>query len=201
MRTVSSNGVVCPNIIEERPNNIAVLDIYSRLLNNRIIFLGSEIDDPIANAVQAQLLYLDSVNPGEPIDMYINSPGGVVSSGLAIYDTIKYIQSPVNTICTGMAASMAAIILASGDKGMRAALPHAKIMIHQPSGGAFGQCSDVTIAAEEIKKIRKELENILVSESGQSLSRIHKDSERDFWMSAEEALQYGLIDKIVQRTC
>ena len=189
----------CPAVIEERKQNIAAVDIYSRLLSDRIVFLGSKIDDSMANSIQAQLLYLDAIDPGKPISLYINSPGGLCDGGFAIYDTIKFIKSPVMTICTGMCASMAAVLLAAGARGGRAALPHSRIMIHQPMGGAYGQASDIQIAAREIEKCKKDLEDCLCADTGQSHKKVHADMDRDCWMSAEEALKYGIIDKIVKR--
>ena len=184
-----------PMVIEEKSSFATTYDIFSRLLSDRIIFLGDVIDDDVANIVQAQLLYLD-FQSNEDISLYINSPGGSVSAGLAIYDTMNLIKSDVRTICTGLGASMGSILLSSGTKGKRAALPHAKIMIHQPAGGAFGQASDILIEAEEMKKTREELYKILSENSGQSYEKIFQDADRDYWMTAQEALDYGLIDEV-----
>lgn len=186
-----------PSIIEERKQNVTSIDIFSRLLNDRIVFLGTSIDSQVANSLTAQLLYLDDIEPGEPISLYVNSPGGFVSDGLGIYDTIKFIKSPVYTVCTGLAASMGSIILMAGEKGHRAALPHSRILIHQPLGGAYGQASDITIACREIEATKKELETIVANETGKPIKKIHADMDRDYWMTAEEALKYGIIDKII----
>lgn len=185
-------------ILEERTQNVTTIDIFSRLLSDRIIFLGEEIDDRLANQIQAQLLYLDAAAPGTPIKLYINSPGGEVYAGLGIYDCIKSIQSPVYTVCTGLAASMGAIILAAGEPGHRKSLPHARILIHQPSGGAAGTSSDVTIAAKEIEDVKKVLAECLEHDTNQPYKKVIKDIDRDKWMSVEEALQYGIIDGVVE---
>lgn len=188
-----------PYIIEERQLNVQALDVFSRLMMDRIIFLGNPIDDYIANVVQAQLLFLESSDAKRDIMMYINSPGGVVYSGLGIYDTMRYIGPDVATICTGMAASMGAVLLAAGTKGKRSALPHARIMIHQPLGGAQGQASDIEITYQEITKIKKDLYNILKDHTGQDYKKIERDADRDYWMRATEAKEYGMIDEVLDR--
>ena len=193
---VSSN-YINPSIIEERQLNVAQMDVFSRLMMDRIIFLGTEVNDYTANVIQAQLLYLDSADPGKDVSIYINSPGGSVYAGLGIYDTMQYISSDVSTICTGMAASMAAVLLVSGEKGKRFALRHSRVMIHQPMGGAQGQASDIEITAREIKKLKHELYTIIADHSGQPFERVEKDSDRDYWMTAEEAKDYGMIDKVL----
>lgn len=193
---VSSN-YINPSIIEERQLNVAQMDVFSRLMMDRIIFLGTEVNDYTANVIQAQLLYLDSADPGKDVSIYINSPGGSVYAGLGIYDTMQYISSDVSTICTGMAASMAAVLLVSGEKGKRFALRHSRVMIHQPMGGAQGQASDIEITAREIKKLKQELYTIIADHSGQPFERVEKDSDRDYWMTAEEAKDYGMIDKVL----
>lgn len=179
--------------------NVAQMDVFSRLMMDRIIFLGSQIDDYAANVIQAQLLFLDSSEPGKDISIYINSPGGSVYAGYGIYDTMQYIGSDVSTICTGVAASMASILLVAGTKGKRFALPHSRIMIHQPLGGMQGQASDMEIAAREILKVKKELYTILSEHSGQSFETIERDSDRDYWLTAPEALDYGMIDRVLKR--
>lgn len=186
-----------PYILEERQLNVTQLDVFSRLMMDRIIFLGTQVTDTSANIIQAQLLYLDSVDPGKDVNIYINSPGGSVYAGLGIYDTIQYIQSDVSTICTGMAASMAAVLLVAGAKGKRLALPHSRVMIHQPMGGIQGQASDIEITAREILKLKDELYRIISEHSGQPFDKVAKDSDRDYWMTAKEALDYGMIDKIL----
>ncbi|MBN9351451.1 MAG: ATP-dependent Clp protease proteolytic subunit [Chitinophagaceae bacterium] len=186
-----------PNIIEERPMNVAVMDVYSRLMMDRIIFLGNPINDEVANIVTAQLLFLESTDRNRDIQLYINSPGGGVYAGLGIYDTMQFISPDVSTICTGIAASMAAVIMAAGTKNKRSSLKHSRIMMHQPSAGAAGQASDVQITVNEVVKLKKELYEILSFHTGQSLDKIAKDSNRDFWMTAEEAKSYGLIDEIL----
>ncbi len=193
------DNYISPTIIEERQLNIATMDVFSRLMMDRIIFLGTPIDDYVANIIQAQLLYLESTDPAKDIQIYFNSPGGMVHAGLGIYDTIQYITSDVATICTGMAASMAAVLLSAGTKGKRSALPHSRVMIHQPMGGAQGQASDIEITAREILKTKKELYQILAKHTGKSLEKVEKDSDRDFWMSADEAMKYGMIDEILTR--
>lgn len=195
----SQAGYLNPYILEERQLNVTQLDVFSRLMMDRIIFLGTEINDYTANVLQAQMLYLDSVDPDKDISVYVNSPGGSVSAGLGIYDTMQYINSDVQTICTGMAASMAAVLLVAGQKGKRAALPHSRVMIHQPMGGAQGQASDIEITAKEIQKYKKELYNIIAQHSGQPFEKVWADSDRDYWMTAEEAKEYGMIDNIFMR--
>ncbi|MBN2789243.1 MAG: ATP-dependent Clp endopeptidase proteolytic subunit ClpP [Candidatus Delongbacteria bacterium] len=185
-----------PMVIEQSGRGERAYDIYSLLLKQRIIFINSEIEDNMASLVVAQLLYLEAEDPDKDISLYINSPGGVITSGLAIYDTMNYIKPDVTTICIGQAASMGAILLTAGTKGKRIALPNSRIMIHQPLGGAHGQASDIQIAAEEIIKVKKKLNEILSSTTGKSISKIEKDSDRNLFMSADEALKYGLIDKI-----
>ena len=186
-----------PTIIEERQLNVAQMDVFSRLMMDRIIFLGTDVNDYTANVIQAQLLYLDSADPGKDVSIYINSPGGSVYAGLGIYDTMQYIQSDVSTICTGMAASMAAVLLVSGEKGKRFALRHSRVMIHQPMGGAQGQASDIEITAREIQKLKKELYTIIADHSGQPIDKVWKDSDRDYWMTADEAKDYGMIDRVL----
>ena len=188
-----------PTIIEERPLNVASMDVFSRLMMDRIIFLGVGINDDVANIIIAQLLFLSSTDPTKDISLYINTPGGQVSSGLAIYDTMQLIQPDVATICTGMAASMGSVLLCAGTKGKRAALPHSRVLIHQPLGGAEGQASDILIAAKEIEKTRAELISIIAQHSGQSYDKVFADADRDFWMTAEEARQYGMVDKILSK--
>ncbi len=188
------DGYISPTITEERKLNVAQMDVFSRLMMDRIIFIGSDIDSNLANIVNAQLLFLDSQNNNE-ITIYINSPGGSVYDGLAIYDTIHMIKSPIKTVCIGLAASMASILLAAGSK--RYALPHSRIMIHQPLGGVKGQASDIVITANEITKIKDELNQILATKTGQSLDKIYKDTDRDFYMTANEAKEYGIIDDII----
>ena len=193
------SSYISPTIVEERPMNVAQMDVFSRLMMDRIIFLGSQIDDYAANVIQAQLLFLDSSEPGKDISIYINSPGGSVYAGYGIYDTMQYIGSDVSTICTGVAASMASILLVAGAKGKRFALPHSRIMIHQPLGGMQGQASDMEIAAREILKVKKELYTILSEHTGQSFETIERDSDRDYWLTAPEALDYGMIDRVLKR--
>ncbi|MBO6189350.1 MAG: ATP-dependent Clp endopeptidase proteolytic subunit ClpP [Alloprevotella sp.] len=195
----TQNNYLNPYILEERQLNVTQLDVFSRLMADRIIFLGTPIEDYTANVLQAQLLYLDSIDPGKDINIYINSPGGSVHAGLAIYDTMQHITSDVCTICTGMAASMAAVLLVAGQEGKRAALPHSRTMIHQPMGGAQGQASDIEITAREIQKLKKELYNIIAQHSHQSFDKVWADSDRDYWMTAEEAKEYGMIDKVLVR--
>ena len=192
-------GYLNPYILEERQLNVTQLDVFSRLMMDRIIFLGTEVNDYTANVLQAQMLYLDSVDSGKDISIYINSPGGSVYAGLGIYDTMQFINSDVQTICTGMAASMAAVLLVSGAKGKRSALPHSRVMIHQPMGGAQGQASDIEITAREIQKLKKELYTIIAEHSGQPFDKVWTDSDRDYWMTAEEAAQYGMIDQVLNR--
>ena len=193
------NSYINPTIIEERKMNMAVMDVFSRLMMDRIIFLGVPIDDDVANIIQAQLLYLASLDPKADISLYINSPGGVVTSGLGIYDTMQLIEPDVATICTGLAASMGSVLLCAGAEGKRSALPHSRVMIHQPLGGARGQASDILIAAQEIQKTREELCGIIAEHSGQALDKVLKDADRDFWMTSEEAKNYGMIDNILTR--
>ncbi len=188
-----------PYIIEERQLNVAQMDVFSRLMMDRIIFLGTGINDQVANIITAQLLFLESVDPKKDIQIYLNSPGGGVYAGLGIYDTMQYIQPDVATICTGMAASMGAVLLCAGAKGKRSALPHSRVMIHQPLGGAQGQASDIEITAREILKLKKELYEIISSHSGQSFKKVEDDSDRDYWMIAEEAKAYGMIDEVLTR--
>jgi ATP-dependent Clp protease, protease subunit len=189
-----------PNIIEERPMNIAAIDVFSRLMMDRIIFLGMAIDDYVSNIITAQLLFLESTDPSRDVQIYVNSPGGSVYAGLAIYDTMQIIKPDVATICTGMAASMAAVLLCAGEKGKRSALKHSRVMIHQPLGGAQGQASDIEITYKEISKIKTELYQIIADHSGQPFDQIEKDSDRDHWMIAEEAKSYGMIDEVLSRT-
>lgn len=191
---------ISPTIIEERQLNVASMDVFSRLMMDRIIFLGVPIDDYVANIIQAQLLFLDSADQGKDIQIYFNTPGGSVYAGLGIYDTMQYISSDVATICTGMAASMGAVLLTAGTKGKRSALTHSRVMIHQPMGGAQGQASDIEITAREIQKLKKELYEIIANHSGNKISKVEKDSDRDFWMTAEEAKAYGMIDEVLVRT-
>jgi len=186
-----------PYIIEERPLNVTQLDVFSRMLMDRVIFLGTGIDDQVANIVQAQLLFLQSVDPKQDIQIYLNSPGGSVYAGLGIYDTMQYISPDVATICTGMAASMGAVLMCAGAKGKRAILKHARVMIHQPMGGAEGQASDIEITAREIQKLKKELYEIIALHSGQTYKKVWADSDRDYWMTAEEAKAYGMADEIL----
>ncbi len=194
------NGYINPTIIEERQLNVAQMDVFSRLMMDRIIFMGVPINDDVANIIQAQLLFLESTDPAKDIQIYLNSPGGAVHSGLGIYDTMQYINPDVSTICTGMAASMGAVILASGAPGKRSALPHSRVMIHQPMGGAEGAAADIEITAREILKLRKELYNLLAKHSGNTYKKIEKDSDRDYWMTAEEAQKYGMVDEVLLRT-
>jgi ATP-dependent Clp protease protease subunit len=188
-----------PYILEERQMNVTQLDVFSRLMMDRIIFLGTQIDDYTANTLQAQLLYLDTADPGKDISIYINSPGGSVYAGYGIFDTMQFISSKVATICTGMAASMAAVLLVAGEKGKRSALKHSRVMIHQPLGGVQGQASDIEITAREILKIKEEIYTIISDHSGQPFEKVLKDGDRDFWMDAEEALAYGMIDQILTK--
>ena len=193
------NQYLNPYILEERQLNVTQMDVFSRLMMDRIIFLGTQIDDYTANTLQAQLLYLDSADPGKDISIYINSPGGSVYAGLGIYDTMQFIQSDVATICTGMAASMAAVLLVSGQEGKRSALTHSRVMIHQPMGGAQGQASDIEITAREIQKLKKELYTIIADHSHTEFDKVWADSDRDYWMTAQEALDYGMIDRVLSR--
>lgn len=195
--TLPSADYMNPYILEERQLNVTQMDVFSRLMMDRIIFLGTQVTDTSANIIQAQLLYLDSIDPDKDISIYINSPGGSVYAGLGIYDTMQYIHSDVSTICTGMAASMAAVLLVAGEKGKRFALPHSRVMIHQPMGGIQGQASDIEITAREILKLKDELYRIISDHSGQPISKVEADSDRDYWMIASEAKEYGMIDKVL----
>ena len=195
--TVPTN--MSPFVLEERKLNVAQVDVFSRLMMDRIIFLGTEIDDYVANIIQAQLLFLDNTEPGKPIDLYINSPGGSVYAGLGIYDTMQIIKSPVRTTCTGMAASMAAVLLVAGESGERSALKHSRVMIHQPMGGMRGQAADMEINYKQIVLLKNELYQIIADHSGNPFDKIEKDSDRDFWMTSTEALDYGMIDKILTK--
>ena len=188
-----------PNIIEERKMNIAIFDVFSRLMMDRIIFLGTGINDQVANIIQAQLLFLESTDASKDIQIYINSPGGSVYAGLGIYDTMQFIKPDVATICTGMAASMGAVLLCAGEKGKRSALPHSRVMIHQPLGGAQGQASDIEITAREILILKEELYKIISKHSGQDYDKVYNDSDRDYWMKAEKAKEYGMIDEVLVR--
>ncbi|MEY4109871.1 MAG: hypothetical protein RLZZ46_225 [Bacteroidota bacterium] len=196
---ISSITNLTPYIIEERQLNVAQMDVFSRLMMDRIIFLGTGIDDQVANIIQAQLLFLESVDAKKDIQIYLNSPGGSVYAGLGIYDTMQYINPDVATICTGIAASMAAVLLCAGAKGKRTALPHSRVMIHQPLGGAQGQASDIEITAREIMKLKKELYDIIAKHSGKDYDTVWKDSDRDYWMIAAEAKEYGMIDEVLVR--
>ena len=193
------NSYISPTIIEERQLNIATMDVFSRLMMDRIIFLGLPIDDYVANIIQAQLLFLDSSDPSKDIHVYFNTPGGSVHAGLGIYDTMQYISSEVATICTGMAASMGAVLLTAGTKGKRSALQHSRIMIHQPMGGAQGTASDIEITTREILKLKQELYRIIADHSGNPIEQIEKDSDRDHWMTSKEALEYGMIDEVMEK--
>ena len=188
---------ISPTIIEERQLNVAQMDVFSRLMMDRIIFLGDQIDDYVANIIQAQLLFLESADPKRDIQIYLNSPGGSVYAGLGIYDTMQFIQPDVATICTGMAASMAAVLLCAGADGKRSALKHSRIMIHQPMGGMQGQASDIEITAREIQKVKKELYEIIAMHTKQSYDKVWADSDRDYWMTAEEAKAYGMVDEVL----
>ncbi len=193
------DSYISPTIIEERQLNIATMDVFSRLMMDRIIFLGTPIDDYVANIIQAQLLYLESADPSKDIQIYFNTPGGGVHAGLGIYDTMQYISSDVATICTGMAASMGAVLLCAGTKGKRSALKHSRVMIHQPMGGTQGQASDIEITTREILKLKKELYQIIADHSGNPFKKVEKDSDRDYWMTADEAKTYGMIDEVLIR--
>ena len=188
-----------PYILEQRQLNVTQMDVFSRLMMERIIFLGTQVDDYSANTIQAQLLYLDSVDPGKDISIYINSPGGSVTAGLGIYDTMQFISSDVATLCTGMAASMAAVLLVAGQEGKRSSLKHSRVMIHQPLGGVQGQASDIEIEAREIQKFKKELYNIISEHSHQPFEKVWNDSDRNYWMTSEEAKEYGMIDEVLMR--
>lgn len=195
-KLIIPQAYINPTILEERQLNVTQMDVFSRLMADRIIFLGTEIDDTVANVIIAQLLYLSSQDPESPITMYLNTPGGSVYDGLAIYDTMQYISNEVQTVCTGLAASMGSILLCAGEKGKRFALPHSRIMIHQPLGGAHGQASDIEITAKEILKLKGELYQIIADHSGKTLKQIEKDADRDHWLTAKEAVEYGMIDNI-----
>jgi ATP-dependent Clp protease protease subunit len=195
----ASASYISPSILEERQLNVTQMDVFSRLMMDRIIFLGTEVNDYTANVIQAQLLYLDSVDSERDINIYLNTPGASVYAGLGIYDTMQFIGSRVATICTGMAASMGAVLLVAGEKGMRAALPHSRVMIHQPLGGIQGQASDIEITAREILKLKDELYQIISDHSGQTMDKIRQDADRDYWMTAKEALEYGMIDKVYSK--
>jgi len=192
-----SSSYISPSILEERQLNVTQMDVFSRLMMDRVIFLGTQIDDYTANVIQAQLLFLDSSDPGKDISIYLNTPGGSVYAGLGIYYTMQFIGSEVSTICTGMAASMGAVLLVAGAKDKRFALTHSRVMIHQPMGGAQGQASDIEITAREIQKLKKELYTIIADHSGNPFKKIEKDSDRDYWMTAEEAVAYGMIDRVL----
>ena len=194
------SSYISPTIIEERQLNVASMDVFSRLMMDRIIFIGLPIDDYVSNIIEAQLLYLDSADPGRDIQIYFNTPGGSVHAGLGIYDTMQYISAEIATICTGMAASMGAILLTAGTKGKRSALKHSRIMIHQPIGGVEGQASDIEIQAREIIKLKKELYEIIAFHTGNTLEKVEKDSDRDHRMTSQEAKEYGMIDEILQKT-
>ncbi|MDO4703718.1 ATP-dependent Clp endopeptidase proteolytic subunit ClpP [Tannerella sp.] len=194
-----SSSYISPTIIEERQLNVAQMDVFSRLMMDRIIFLGTQIDDYTANVIQAQLLYLDSSDPGKDISIYINSPGGSVYAGLGIYDTMQFIGSQVTTICTGIAASMASVLLVAGAKGKRYCLPHSRVLIHQPLSGVQGQASDMEIAVREVLRVKDELYRIISEHSGKPYDVISRDSDRDYWMNAQEAQEYGMVDEIMKR--
>lgn len=195
-KLIIPQAYINPTILEERQLNVTQMDVFSRLMADRIIFLGTEIDDTVANVIIAQLLYLSSQDPEAPITMYLNTPGGSVYDGLAIYDTMQYIPNEVQTVCTGLAASMGSVLLCAGERGKRFALPHSRIMIHQPLGGAHGQASDIEITAKEILKLKGELYQIIADHSGKTLKQIEKDADRDHWLTAKEAVEYGMIDDI-----
>ena len=194
---INNSGYISPTVIEERQLNVAQMDVFSRLMMDRIIFLGTAIDDYVANIIQAQLLFLESTDSKRDIQIYLNSPGGSVYAGLGIYDTMQFIQPDVATICTGMAASMAAVLLCAGADGKRSALKHSRIMIHQPMGGMQGQASDIEITAREIQKIKKELYEIIAQHTKQPYDKVWADSDRDYWMTAEEAKAYGMVDEVL----
>ncbi|MBQ0083044.1 MAG: ATP-dependent Clp endopeptidase proteolytic subunit ClpP [bacterium] len=196
---MSDSGYISPSILEERQLNVTQMDVFSRLMMDRIIFLGTPINDYVANVIQAQLLFLDTSDPGKDISIYINSPGGSVHAGLGIYDTMQIIGSQVSTICTGMAASMSAVLLVAGQKGKRCALSHSRVMIHQPMGGMQGQAADMEINYKQIMLLRDELYQIISDHSGQSFDKVMKDSDRDYWMTSKEALEYGMIDRILTK--
>tara|TARA_S200000501_G_C20749666_1_gene711076 strand:- start:608 stop:1204 length:597 start_codon:yes stop_codon:yes gene_type:complete len=191
------SNYISPTITEERKMNVATMDVFSRLMMDRIIFLGVPINDYVANIIQAQLLFLESTDSSQEINLYINSPGGQVYAGLGIYDTMQLVTPPISTICTGMAASMAAVLLCAGEKGKRSALKHSRVMIHQPLGGVQGQASDIEITAKEIQKLKKELYEIIANHSNKSFDQVAKDSDRDYWMTSSEAKAYGMIDEVL----
>lgn len=193
-----ARNYISPTIIEERQLNVAQMDVFSRLMMDRILFLGTPINDEVANIIQAQLLFLEQADPKKDIQIYLNTPGGSVYAGLGIYDTMQYVSPDVATICTGMAASMGSILLCAGTKGKRTALKHSRVLIHQPLGGAEGQASDIEITAREILKVKKELYDIIALHSGQPYEKIHQDADRDYWMTAQEALEYGMIDEVLE---
>ena len=195
----ATNSYITPNIIEERQLNIATMDVFSRLMMDRIIFLGVPIDDDVANIIMAQLLFLETADPSRDIQLYFNSPGGSIYAGLGIYDTMQFINCDVATICTGLAASMAAVLMCAGAQGKRSALKHSRIMIHQPMTGVQGQASDIEITSREVQKLKKELYSIIADHTGQTFKKVEKDSDRDYWMTAEEAKEYGMIDTILTR--
>ena len=195
----TTDAYINPQIIEERQLNVASMDVFSRLMMDRIIFLGVPIDDDVANIIQAQLLFLASTDPSADISLYLNTPGGQVTSGLAIYDTMQLVEPDVATICTGMAASMGSVLLVAGEKGKRSCLPHSRVLIHQPLGGAQGQASDIMIAAKEIEKTRTELFSIIAEHSGQPYEKVAADGDRDYWMTSREALDYGMVDEILTK--
>jgi ATP-dependent Clp protease protease subunit len=197
--TSIQNSYISPTIIEERQLNVASMDVFSRLMMDRIIFLGIPIDDYVANIIMAQLLFLESTDPSKDIQIYFNTPGGSVHAGLGIYDTMQYIKCDIATICTGMAASMGAVLLTAGTKGKRSALKHSRVMIHQPMGGAQGQASDIEITAREIMKLKKELYTIIADHSGNTFEKVEQNSDRDYWMTAAEAKEYGMIDEVLMR--
>ncbi len=194
---INNAGYISPTVIEERQLNVAQMDVFSRLMMDRIIFLGTAIDDYVSNIIEAQLLFLESTDPKRDIMIYLNSPGGSVYAGLGIYDTMQFISPDVNTICTGMAASMAAVLLCAGTAGKRSALQHSRVMIHQPMGGVEGQATEIEITAREIQKLKKELYEIIASHSGQTYDKVWADSDRDYWMTAAEAKDYGMIDEVL----
>ena len=196
---INSYGYINPTVIEERQLNAVQMDVFSRLMMDRIIFLGTAIDDNVSNIIEAQLLFLESTDPKRDIQIYLNSPGGSVYAGLGIYDTMQFISPDVATICTGMAASMAAVLMCAGTAGKRSALPHSRIMIHQPMGGVEGQATEIEITAREIQKLKKELYDIISKHSGQPYDKVWADSDRDYWMTAEEAKEYGMIDEVLVR--
>ena len=196
VENVMRASYISPSILEERQLNVTQMDVFSRLMMDRIIFLGTEINDYTANVIQAQLLYLNSNDADRDIHLYLNTPGGSVYAGLGIYDTMQFISSKVSTMCTGMAASMGAVLLVAGEAGMRSALPHSRVMIHQPMGGIQGQASDIEITAREILKLKDELYQIIADHSHQAIDKIRQDADRDYWMTAQEALEYGMIDKV-----